>query len=161
MNKKKIIQSQEERPVDHVNILEVRESKDRVHLRVTFSGEFYNELHQFLEQKGYLFLGREKEGISLLLELGLSEESHDELERNKNEMAKESSRYAAMSFQTSEYYARNSAIAMGLRIHLEKNRSLKQKLKELGLGSYVSEDDWDNWDDNFIEELYRRYVFCK
>jgi hypothetical protein len=99
--------------------------------------------------------------MSLLLELGLSGESREELERNKNEMWKESSRYAAMSFQTSEYYAKNSAITMGLRLHLQENRALKKKLKEKGLGEYIREDDWDNWDDNIINELYRRYVFCK
>ena len=99
--------------------------------------------------------------IPLFLEFGLSEESREELERDKSEMWKVSSRYAAMSFQTSEYYAKNSAITMGLRFRLQENRALKKKLKEMDLGGCVSEDEWDNWNDNFINELYRIYVFGK
>jgi len=71
------------------------------------------------------------------------------------------SRYAALNFRTSEYYAPNNDIAVGLRLHLQENKSLKRELKENGMEEYVSEDEWDKWDENFINELYRRYVFCK
>jgi hypothetical protein len=160
-NKENITPLQKEQPVELVRILKAKESGDKICLRVAMSREFYNELYEFLKQKGYVSLGREREGMSLLLEFGLSEESREELERNKNEMWKESSHYAAISFQTSEYYAKNSAITMGLRLHLQENKLLKQKLKEKGLGDYASEDEWDKWNDSFISELYRRYVFGK
>jgi hypothetical protein len=160
-NREKIAQSSEEQPVEPVRILEAKESEGSVYLRLAMSREFYNELYEFLEHKGYVCFGREKAGISLLLEFGLSEESHETLERNKDEMSEMSSSYATMNFQTSEYYARNSAITRGLRIHLQENKSLKRKLKEQDAGSRLPEDEWDKWDDDFINELYRRYVFCK
>lgn len=74
-NKEKIAPSQEEQSIGSVKILEAKESEDGVHLRVVMSHEFYNELYEFLKQKGYVSFGREKEGMSLLLEFGLSEES--------------------------------------------------------------------------------------
>jgi len=76
-------------------------------------------------------------------------------------MWKDGSRYASLSFKASEYYERNFEITKGLNYHLRLNKELKRELKEKGLGDYVSEDEWDNWDENFIKELYRRYVFCK
>jgi hypothetical protein len=160
-NKDKITPLQEEQPTEPVRILEAREKGGWVHLRVSMSKEFYNELYGFLKQTGLTCWGNDKKAIPLFLQFGLSEDSREELERIKGEFLKVSSRYAAMSFQTSEYYAKSSAIAMGLRQHLRENKSLKRKLRERDLGEYVSEDEWDNWDDDFINELYRRYVFCK
>jgi len=160
-NKDGITSSQEEQPVEPVKILEVKEKGDRVYLQVLMSSEFYNELYGFLKETGLTCWGNDKKAIPLFLQFGLSEESREELERMKGEFLKVSSRYAAMSFQTSEYYAKSSTIAMGLRQHLQENKSLKRSLRERGLGEFVSEDEWDNWDDNFINELYRRYVFCK
>ena len=160
-NKSKTAQSQKEQPMEPVKILEVTESQGNVCLRVVTSFEFYNEVYEFLKQTGLTCWGNDKKAIPLFLQFGLSEESREELERIKGEFLKVSSRYAAMSFQTSEYYAKSSTIAMGLRQHLSENKSLKRSLRERGLGEYVSEDEWDNWDDNFINELYRRYVFCK
>ena len=158
LNKKKITQSQNEEPV---KILEARESEDKACLRVAMEYEFYNDLLEFLKPKRDVSFGHEKEAISLLLEYGLSEESREELERIKNEIERVGSHYAAMCFQTYEYYAKNNAITMGLRLHLQENKSLKRELKERGLGGYASADEWDKWDDNFIDGLYRRYVFCK
>ena len=158
-NKDKITPPQEEQPVEPLKILEARESGDRVYLRVAISGEFYNELYEFLERTGLTCWGNDKKAVPLFLQFGLSEESREELERIKGEFLKVSSRHAAMSFQTSEYYAKSSTIAMGLRQVLQENKSLKRSLRERGLEKHVSEDEWDNWDDNFINELYRRYVF--
>ena len=160
-NNDKITASQEEQFVGPVKILEVKERQDRVYLRVSMSSEFYNELYGFLKETGLTCWGNDKKAIPLFLQFGLSGESREELEKIKGEFLKVSSRYAAMSFQTSEYYAKSSTIAMGLRQHLQENKSLKRSLREKGLGEYVSEDEWDNWDENFINELYRRYVFCK
>jgi hypothetical protein len=161
-NKKKIAQSPEEQPVEPVRILEVKEGEDKVCLRLAMSRVFYNELHTFLEHQGWMSWGHnEKEGMALLLEVGLSGDSREKLERDRDEIRKAGSRYAALNFQTSEYYAKNSAITMGLRFHLLENKSLKKKLKKRGLGGYVFEDEWDKWDDNYINELYRIYVFCR
>ena len=160
-NKSKIAQSQEEQPVEPVKILEITESGSNVCLRVAMSFEFYNELYEFLKQTGLTCWGNDKKAIPLFLQFGLSEDTREELERNKEELLKVGSRYAALNFQTSEYYASNNDIAIGLRLHLQENKSLKRELKERGLGHYVSENEWDKWDDNFINELYRRYVFCK
>jgi len=114
-NKDKITPPQEEQPVEPLKILEARESGDRVYLRVAISGEFYNELYEFLERTGLTCWGNDKKAVPLFLQFGLSEESREELERIKGEFLKVSSRHAAMSFQTSEYYAKSSTIAMGLR----------------------------------------------
>jgi hypothetical protein len=142
-SEEKIAPSQEGLPAGPMRILEARESDDKVCLRVVISCEFYNELYEFLGQIGLTCWGNDKKVIPLFLEFGLSEESREELERNKNEMWKVSSRYAAMSFQSSEYYAKNSTITMGLRLHLLENKALKKKLKEKGLGEYIREDEWD------------------
>jgi hypothetical protein len=160
-HKDKVAQSQKEQPVAAIRILEIRESEGKVFLRVAISFEFYNELNGFLTRNRLTYWGNDRKVIPILLEYGISDDSDEELERQQDEMTKVGSRYAAINFQTAEYYARNSAIAMGLRLHLQENRSLKRKLKKIGLGEYVSEDEWDNWDNNFIDELYRRYVFCK
>lgn len=159
--KEKVAPSQEEHTLQPVRILEVKESGENVCLQVRMTPEFYNELCEFLEQKGFASHKQKNEVMTLLLEFGLSEEEHKELERNRDEIGKVSSKYAAMSFQTSEYYSRNGAITMGLRLHLQKNRALKNKIKEKGFAEFVPEDKWDNWDEKFISELYRRYVFCK
>jgi hypothetical protein len=159
--KEKFMPSQEEQPVESAKILEIKESEGKVCLRVAMSREFYNELCDFLKQNALTYWGNDKRVIPLLLQYGLSEESREGLGKYENELLKVGSRYAAINFQTSEYYAKNQAITMGLRLHLGENKLLKQKMKANGLESYLSEDEWDKWDDNFISELYRRYVFGK
>jgi len=160
-NKKKLGVLQEEQPVEPVNILEARKADDRVHLRLAMSRGFYDELYKFLEQNGLTYWGNDKRVVPLFIQYGLSEESREGLEKSENDLLKVSSRYAAINFQTSEYYAMNQAIAMGLRMHLEENKYLKQKMKANDLASCVSEDEWDKWDENYINELYRKYVFGK
>lgn len=157
----KIPSSQEKPPRGSVRILKVKTSEGMVCLRVAMSAEFYNELHEFLKQKGYVSLGREKEGLAVLLEFGLSGESREDLERSREELRKNSSRYAALSFQTSEYYVRNFEIVKGLNYHLRLNRELKRELKEKFPRERLPQDEWDNWDDDFVDKLYRRYVFGK
>ena len=160
-NKSKTAQSQKEQPVEPVKILEITESQGSVCLRVAMSFEFYNEVYEFLKQTGLTCWGNDKKAIPLFLRFGLSEDTREDLERNKEELLKVGSRYAALNFRTAEYYATNNDIAVGLRLHLQENKSLKRELKENGMEEYVSEDEWDKWDENFINELYRRYVFCK
>jgi len=55
----------------------------------------------------------------------------------------------------------NSAIASGLRILLARNKALKLRLKEAGLGEDAGEDEWDTWDEDMVSSFYRKYVFCK
>jgi hypothetical protein len=153
--------TQGEQHTPPLRILEVKRDDDKVRLRVKLSPEFYSELYRFLEQKGLACWGHEKEGIALLLEFGSCGESCEEMDKDIEAMRRDGPRYAAMSFQTAEYYARNGAIVMGLRFHLQENRALKKKLRENGLGDLVSEDEWDGWDNSIIEDLYRRYVFGK
>jgi hypothetical protein len=160
-NKEKIAPSHEESPVEPVNILEMRKNDDAVHLRLAMSRGFYDELYEFLEQNGLTYWGNDKRVVPLFIQYGLSEASREGLEKFENDLLKVRSRYAAINFQTSEYYAKNQAITMGLRMHLEENKFLKKKMKANGLASCVSEDEWDKWDDNYINELYRKYVFGK
>lgn len=158
---KKSAPAQNDQPAPPLWVLEVKESSGRVYLRIALSPDFYRELYQFLEQKGFVSYGHEADGIALLLEFGCSTESHEELQQDTEAMRRDGAHYAAMSFQTAEYYAKNSAIAMGLRFHLQENRLLKKRLKEQGLGGLVTEDEWDRWDEDTIVELCRRYVFCR
>lgn len=144
-----------------LRILEIRETNDRVYLRIALSPGLYRELYQFLEQKGFVSYGREADGTALLLEFGCSTESREEMQRDMEAMRRDGTHYAALSFQTAEYYAKNSAIAMGLRFHLQENRALKKRLREEGLGGLIAEDEWDRWDEGTVAELYRRYVFCR
>jgi len=48
---------------------------------------------------------------------------------------------------------------MRLNFALSKNRSLKRKLVEEGLQSCISQDEWDNWDEEKVNEFFRKYVF--
>lgn len=158
---RKLAPAQDGQPVPPLRILEIREGSHRVHLRIALSPDFYRELYRFLEQKGFVSYGHEADGIALLLEFGCSTENHEEMEQDMEAMRRDGPHYAALSYQTAEYYAKNSAIAMGLRFHLQENRLLKKRLREEGLGELASEDEWDRWDEDTIAELYRRYVFCR
>jgi hypothetical protein len=53
----------------------------------------------------------------------------------------------------------NKAITIRLSSLLSKNQSLKQKLVEEGLQRYLSQDEWDSWDEAKIGEFFRKYVF--
>ena len=147
-------------PADSVHILEAIKMKDcRVCLNVAMKQDFYDELYMFLKQKGYISLKREKEGIELILEFGLSKEKRNNLEKIRDEMRDSS--YAAVKYKCYKYYKENQAITIGLNIHLQNNKLLKKKLMEHGMDDYVSEDDWDDWSEKTIDGLYRRYVFGK
>ncbi|RJO62153.1 MAG: hypothetical protein C4542_04825 [Dehalococcoidia bacterium] len=142
-----------------VRFLEALPESDKIRLKITMSSEFHQKLYEFLERQGFLYFGHEKEGIPLLLKYGLSEVSRTELEKNKEEL--NLSRYAAMRFQCSEYFAQNMAMTLGLRRELSRNRALKQKLIEKGQAKHLTPDEWDSWDEDFIDGLLCRYVPCK
>lgn len=143
------------------NNSEEKESVKKINLHIEMSHEFYDELHDFLKKKGYILQRREKEGILILLEFGLSEESHEELEKNKEEMIELSSEYAMKTYFTSENYQANFEFVKGLNYHLNFNRGLKKELKRMNLCEAVPVDEWDKWDDEYVECLYQKYVFKK
>lgn len=147
--------------VKPITILKAEEKEGKAYLQIKFDRAFYEEIAAFLIQKGYALNAGDKTGIYLLIEFGLSDDSPEELEKIKQEMLKSSSRNAAMSFRTAQYYSNNQTIAIGLTVHLSENRRLKQELKEKGLGQYVAENEWDRWDDEYVDGLYKKYVFGK
>jgi hypothetical protein len=139
--------------------LEAIESREKARLKVAIPHEVAEKLEQFLKEKG-LF---ERQGIPLLIEYGLSDESEEELDKLRLE--KESQihhmygTYCNMKFRAYEYFMENKAITMGLSFALSKNRSLKQRLKEEGSQSRISQDEWDKWDEARVNEFFRKYVF--
>jgi len=50
-------------------------------------------------------------------------------------------------------------ITIRLSSLLSKNQSLKQKLVEQGLQRYLSQDEWDNWNEAKVNKFFRKYVF--
>ncbi len=131
----------------------------KVLLKLVLSREFHRGLTAFMEKQGFFYFGHEKDGIPLLLRYGLSHESRNELERNKNEL--DLSAFAARNFASAELYQDNMALTLRLRQMLRQNRTLKRKLVERGQAEYISADPWDNWGDDYIAALYNRYVPCQ
>jgi hypothetical protein len=147
------------RHADLITALEEIESQEKARLKVAVPREVAEKLEQFLKEKG-LF---ERQSIPLLIEYGLSEESEEELEKLKLE--KESQMhymygtYCTMKFRAYEYFMENKAITMRLSSLLSKNQSLKQRLVEEGLQRYLSQDEWDTWDEAKVNEFFHKYVF--
>ncbi len=148
-------------PPKPLTILDTKKRGQKIVLRVKMSDEFHTEFYQFLREKGFLCYGHEKPGIALVLEYGLSDRDRALLERGAAEMETHMSGYAATTFKLHECFEQNSAMASGLRLNLARNRSLKQKLNEVGLGSVVKHDEWDDWDEDRVSLFYQKYVFCR
>jgi len=144
---------------DLITALEAIESQEKARLKVAIPHVAAEKLEQFLREKG-LF---KRQGIRLLIEYGLSDESEEELDKLRLE--KESqihhmyNTYCKMKFHAYEYFMENKAITMRLSSLLSKNQSLKQKLAEEGLQSYISQNEWDRWDEAKVNEFFRKYVF--
>jgi hypothetical protein len=147
------------RHIDLIAALEEIESREKTRLKVAIPHEAAAKLEQFLKEKG---LPR-RQGIPLLIEYGLSDESEEELEKLKLEKETQMRHlyrtYCNMKFRAYEYFMENKAITMRLSFVLSKNRSLKQRLKEEGLQSFIAQDEWDNWDEAKVNEFFRKYVF--
>lgn len=147
------------RHADLIAVLEEIESREKARLKVAIPHEVAEKLEQFLKEKGL----SKRQGVPLLIEYGLSGESEEELEKLRLE--KESQlhhlygTYCNMKFRAYEYFMENKAITMRLPFLLSKNRSLKQKLVEEGLQGYISQDEWDNWNEDKVNEFFRKYVF--
>jgi predicted DNA binding CopG/RHH family protein len=152
-------QVSQRRRADLITALEAIESREKARLRVAIPCGVGGKLEQFLKEKG-LF---ERQGIPLLIEYGLSDESEEEL--NKLRLEKESQMdhmygtYCNMKFRAYEYFMENKAITIRLSFSLSKNQSLKQKLVKEGLQGYISQDEWDNWNEAKVNEFFHKYVF--
>jgi len=147
------------RHADLITALEEIESREKARLKVAIPYEVAEKLEQFLNEKG-LF---ERQGIPLLVEYGLSDESEEELDKlrleKESQMHHLYGTYCNMKFHAYEYFMENNAITMRLSSTLSKNRSLKQRMREEGLQSCISQDEWDNWDEAKVNEFFRKYVF--
>jgi predicted DNA binding CopG/RHH family protein len=153
------IQISQRRHADLITALEEIESREKARLKVAIPYEVAEKLEQFLKGKG-LF---ERQGIPLLMEYGLSDESERELEELKlekeSQMRHMYGTYCKMKLCVYEYSMENNAITMRLSSTLSKNRSLKQRMREEGLPSCISQDEWDNWGEAEVNEFFRKYVF--
>jgi hypothetical protein len=147
------------RLADLITALEAIESREKARLKVVISHDVAEKLEQFLKEKGL----PKRQGIPLLIEYGLSDESKEELEKLKLEKESQMHHmygtYCNMKFRAYEYFMENKAITMRLPFALSKNRSLKLRLKEEDLQSCLSQDEWDNWNEVRVNEFFRKYVF--
>lgn len=147
------------RHADLITVLEEIESREKARLNVAIPYEIAEKLEKFLKEKG-LF---ERQGIPLLIEYGLSDESEKELEKLKLEKESQMHHmygtYCTMKFRAYEYFMENKAMTIRLSFLLSTNRSLKRKLVEEGLQSYLSHDEWNKWDEAKIDEFFHKYVF--
>ena len=147
------------RHADLITVLEEIESREKARLKVSIPHAAAEKLEQFLREKG-LF---ERQGIPLLMEYGLSDESEEELDKlrleKESQMDHMYGTYCVMKFRAYEYFVENKAMVMRLSSSLSKNQSLKKRLGEGGLQSYLSQDKWDNWDEAEVDEFFRKYVF--
>jgi len=152
-------QVSQRRHVDLITALEAIERREKARLKVAIPHEVAEKLEQFLKEKGL----PERQGIPLLIEYGLSDESEEELEKLKTEKQSQMGHlwgsHAIMKFKAYEYFMENNAIIMRLPFLLSKNRSLKLRLEKEGLQSCVSQDELDSWDESKVNEFYCKYVF--
>ena len=144
---------------DLITALEAIESREKARLKVVIPYETAKRLEQFLKEKGL----PKRQGIPIIIEYGLSDESEEELQKLKSEKESQThdlyGTYCIMKFRAYEYLMENKAITMRLSFMLSENRSLKHRLKEQGLQSYVAEDEWDKWDEAKMNEFFQKYVF--
>jgi len=156
LNKK---QSSHSRKMDLVAVLEEAENRGKDRLKVAIPCEAAKKLEHFLKEKGFT----QKNGIPLLVDYGLSDQSEEELEKLKMEretqVGKLYSMYCKMKFYSYNYFRENKAIAMSLTLLLHENRSLKTRMKNEDLQDLVPKDEWDDWDESVIDNYYRKYVF--
>ncbi|KTB49344.1 hypothetical protein [Dehalogenimonas alkenigignens] len=140
-----------------VRITDTEKRFENTVIRLVLSPSFRKELFTFLEQKGYLAYGQENKGIAQLIRYGLSGKNRAKLEKNREDL--DLSKYAGMRFQLSQWYHDLNAMTLGLSASLEENRKLKQLLRDRGMSGIITEDEWDKWDREFIDMLFKRYVF--
>jgi len=152
-------QVSQRRHADLITALEEIESREKARLKVAIPYEATEKFEQFLKEKG-LF---KRQGIPLLIEYGLSDESEKELYKlrleKESQMHHMYGTYCDMKFRAYEYFMENRATTVRLSSLLSKNQSLKQKLVEEGLQSYISQDEWNKWNEAKVNEFFHKYVF--
>lgn len=150
----------QKRRADLISVLEEIDSHEKSRLKVAIPFEAAKKMEVFLEEKGLT----RRQGIQMLIEYGLSEENEEELENLESERKSQIhylyGNYCRMKFQAYEFFMENKVLAMKLRFLLSENQLLKNRLKCDDLRSYVSQDEWDNWNEALIENYYRKYVFA-
>jgi len=143
---------------DLISALEEIESREKARLKVVIPREAAEKLKKFLEEKGL----PERQGIVLLVNYGLSDESEEELDKLRLEKESQMNHmygtYCVMKFRAYEYFMENKALTIRLSSSLSKNQSLKKELAEEGLQRYLSQDEWDNWNEVKVNEFFRKYV---
>jgi len=143
---------------DLISALEEIESREKARLKVVIPREAAEKLKKFLEEKGL----PERQGIVLLVNYGLSDESEEELDKLRLEKESQMNHmygtYCVMKFRAYEYFMENKALTIRLSSSLSKNQSLKKELAEEGLQRYLSQDEWDNWNAVKVNEFFRKYV---
>jgi len=144
---------------DLITALGAIERQEKARLKVAIPHEAAEKLEQFLKEKGLL----KRQGILLLIEYGLSDESEEELDKlrleKESQMQHLYGTYSVMKFRAYEYLMENKALARRLPFILSENQSLKQRLEKEGSQSCIPQDEWDSWDEAKINEFFRKYVF--
>jgi hypothetical protein len=144
---------------DLMTALEEIESREKTHITVALPDDLEKKVAEFLKNMGF----QQREGITLLISYGLSDETDEELEKLKLERELELDRlsrtYAPVRFKTYLYSEDNRALTMNLRSMLNENRALKRALEERGMGSCFLKNEWDEWGEPTIKGFYRKYVF--
>jgi metal-responsive CopG/Arc/MetJ family transcriptional regulator len=147
------------RHIDLITALEEIESREKIRLKVAIPYKVAEKLDRFLREKGL----PKRHGLPVLIRDGLSDESEEELQKLKLEKEKEMGHlwgtYCTMRFQAYEDFMENKAITISLNFLLSENRSLKERLENVDLKNCVSKDEWDDWDEAKLNDLYRKYVF--
>jgi len=149
----------QKRSADLISALEEIDSHEKSRLKVAIPSEVAKKMEIFLKEKGFL----RKQGIQMLIEYGSSEENDNELRNLESERKSQFNylydNYCRMKFRAYEFLIENKVLARALTFLLSENQSLKNRLKNEGLQSCVSQDEWDNWDNAVIDDYYRKYVF--
>ncbi len=130
-------------------------------LDLSFSGEYWRKIEEFLEQRtGFLTKQETSEALAILLEYGASTEAPPTPLSVSQKFAL-SGEYSSLHFKQFECFKENRDIALGLRVHIDANRLLKRRLAELRGAQAVPHDEWDSWDEATIARYYEKYVFAR
>ncbi len=134
---------------------------DGVSLELSFGEEFWTKLEGFIgERIGFLGARQRDDAISLLLQWGAPEDYKPASLTTVEKFAIMGD-WSSLHWKLHDCFKDNQAIAMGLRIHWETNRSLKRRLAELKGAGAVPKNEWDGWDDDDLDSFYKKHVFAK
>lgn len=134
---------------------------DGITLEASFGKEYWDTVEKFLRERIGFLTDREKaEAVSMLVEYGAPEENTAR-ELSMAEKFAAGGERSLLHFKMYECFQENRAIAVGLAIHLARNRALKKQLASLQGDAPVPRNEWDSWDDATVSEYQNRYLFIK